>query len=52
MALNAIYVYMYRAVTYFSSRLGIVKSSWGTKKVWCYSHRLLLGGGGGGYRGG
>ena len=31
-----------RAVTNFSSRRGIVKSSRGTKKVWCY-----CGGGGG-----
>ena len=37
-----------RAVTNFSSRRGIVKSSWGTKKVWCYSHRLLQRGRGGG----
>ena len=37
-----------RAVTNFSSRRGIVKSSQGTKKVWCYSRRLLLSGGGGG----
>ena len=36
-----------RAVTNFSSRRGILKSSRGTKKVWCYSRRLLLSGGGG-----
>ena len=35
-----------RAVTNFSSRRGIEKSSRGTKKVWCYSRRLLLGVGG------
>ena len=37
----------FRAVTNFSSRRGIVKSSRGTKKVWCYSRGLLLSGGGG-----
>ena len=38
--------YWIRAVTNFSSRRGIVKSSRGTKKVWCYSRRLLLSVGG------
>ena len=37
-----------RAVTNFSSRRGIVKSSRGTKNVWRYSRRLMLGGEGGG----
>ena len=36
----------YRAVTNFSSRRGIEKSSGGTKIVWCYSHRLMLSMGG------
>ena len=39
-------VVLFRAVTNFSSRQGIEKSSRGTKKVWCYSCRLLLSGGG------
>ena len=38
-----------RAVTNFSSRRGIVKSSRGTKKVWCAAAEA---GGGGGYGGG
>jgi len=33
------------AVTNFPSRWGVVKSSRGTKKVWCYRHRMLLRGG-------
>ena len=37
-----------RAVTNFSSRRGIIKSSRGTKKVWWNSRRLLLKGGWGG----
>ena len=44
-----IYRHLGRAVTNFSSRRGIVKSSRGTKKVWCAAAE---GGGGGGYGGG
>ena len=48
-------MYMYllisRAVTNFSSRRGIVKSSRGTKKVWCAAAEGG-GGRGGGYGGG
>ena len=41
---------VFRAVTNFSSRRGIVKSSWGTKKSLVLRLQAAAGGGGGGVR--